>query len=300
MPSTSTKVGHGLAKVLGIKLDYRQEMQADKITRGESVFSVSSADTFVEAEPTVWEWFRDVTPTKSGMVTYGRNLFPFTRWIGRYNLQWLYGDLVAGITIGAVVVPQGMAYAKLAQLAPEYGLYSSFMGVLIYWFFATSKDITIGPVAVMSTIVGNIVLKTQKSHPEYPGHVIASSLAVIVGGIVCFMGLARIGWIVDFISLTSISAFMTGSAINICVGQIPNLMGITGFSTRDATYLVVIHILEHLGRSTLDAAIGLTALVFLYLLRFGFQYAGNKFPKHRRLLFFCSTLRTVFIIPFTL
>ncbi|KAI4788550.1 sulfate permease, partial [Aureobasidium sp. EXF-8845] len=189
-----------------------------------------------------------------------------------------------------------MAYAKLANLAPEYGLYSSFMGVLIYWFFATSKDITIGPVAVMSTIVGNIVLKTQKSHPEYPGHVIASSLAVIVGGIVCFMGLARIGWIVDFISLTSISAFMTGSAINICVGQIPNLMGITGFSTRDSTYLVIIHILEHLGRSTLDAAMGLTALTFLYLLRFGFQYAGNKFPKHRRLLFFCSTLRTVFII----
>jgi sodium-independent sulfate anion transporter 11 len=144
MPSMGAKVGHGLAKVLGIKLDYRQEMQAEKITRGESVFSVSSADTFVEAEPTVWEWFRDVTPDKAGLITYGRNLFPFTRWIGRYNLQWLYGDLVAGITIGAVVVPQGMAYAKLAALAPEYGLYSSFMGVLIYWFFATSKDITIG------------------------------------------------------------------------------------------------------------------------------------------------------------
>ena len=144
MPSTGAKVGHGLAKVLGIKLDYRQEMQAEKITRGESVFSVSSADTFVEAEPTVWEWFRDITPTKSGMANYGRDLFPFTRWIGRYNLQWLYGDLVAGITIGAVVVPQGMAYAKLAALEPEYGLYSSFMGVLIYWFFATSKDITIG------------------------------------------------------------------------------------------------------------------------------------------------------------
>jgi len=148
----------------------------------------------------------------------------------------------------------------------------------------------------MSTIVGNIVLKTAKSHPEYEGHVIASSLAVLVGGIVCFLGLARLGWIVDFISLTSISAFMTGSAINICVGQIPNLMGITGFSTRDSTYLVVIHILEHLGRTKLDAAMGLTALLFLYLLRFGFTYAGNKFPKHRRLLFFCSTLRTVFII----
>lgn len=53
-------------------------------------------------------------------------------------------DLNIGITIGAVVVPQGMAYAKLAQLPVEFGLYSSFMGVLIYWFFATSKDITIG------------------------------------------------------------------------------------------------------------------------------------------------------------
>ncbi|KAI5247081.1 sulfate permease [Aureobasidium subglaciale] len=296
MPSRRAQVGHGLAKVLGIKLDYRQEMHAEKITRGESVFSVSSADTFVEAEPTVWEWFRDVTPTGGQMKIYGRNLFPFTRWIGRYNLQWLYGDLVAGITIGAVVVPQGMAYAKLAQLDPEYGLYSSFMGVLIYWFFATSKDITIGPVAVMSTIVGNVVLKAKDSHPEYQGHVIASALSVIVGAIVCFLGLARLGWLVDFISLTSISAFMTGSAINICVGQIPTLMGITGFSTRDSTYLVVIHILEHLGRSKLDAAMGLTALLFLYLLRFGFQYLGNKIPKHRKLLFFCSTLRTVFII----
>ncbi|THX11519.1 sulfate permease [Aureobasidium pullulans] len=296
MPSKGSQLGHGLAKVLGIKLDYRQEMEAEKITRGESVFSVSSADTFVEAEPTVYEWFSEITPSRSDMMNYTRNLFPFTRWIGRYNLQWLAGDLVAGITIGAVVVPQGMAYAKLAELPVEYGLYSSFMGVLIYWFFATSKDITIGPVAVMSTIVGNVVLKAQKSNPELEAHVIASALGIICGAIVCFLGLARLGWIVDFISLTSISAFMTGSAINICVGQIPTMMGITGFSTRDSTYLVVIHILQHLGRSKLDAAMGLTALVFLYVLRFGFQYLGNKFPKHRKLLFFMSTLRTVFII----
>lgn len=53
-------------------------------------------------------------------------------------------NMLLGITVGAVVIPQGMAYAELAKLPPEYGLYSSFMGVLIYWFFATSKDITIG------------------------------------------------------------------------------------------------------------------------------------------------------------
>jgi len=143
MASTGSKVGHGLAKVLGIKLDRRDDIH-DKITRGESVFSVSSADTFVEEEPSVLEWFQEQTPSMHDMAVYSRNLFPFTHWIGRYNLQWLTGDLVAGITIGAVVVPQGMAYAQLAQLPVEYGLYTSFMGVLIYWFFATSKDITIG------------------------------------------------------------------------------------------------------------------------------------------------------------
>lgn len=144
MPDTRTKIGHGLAKVLGIKLDYRNERATDKITRGESVFSVSSADTFVEEEPTVAEWVQDQTPSLHDLAQYAQNLFPFTRWIGRYNLTWFTGDLVAGVTIGAVVVPQGMAYAQLAELPVYYGLYTSFMGVLIYWFFATSKDITIG------------------------------------------------------------------------------------------------------------------------------------------------------------
>jgi solute carrier family 26 (sodium-independent sulfate anion transporter), member 11 len=144
--STSTKIGHGLAKVLGIKLDYRNEVNAsgEKILRGESVFSVTSADTFVETEPTAMEWIKETLPNKQTFINYFKSLFPFLQWIFHYNLQWLFGDLVAGITIGAVVVPQGMAYAELAELPVQYGLYSSFMGVLIYWFFATSKDITIG------------------------------------------------------------------------------------------------------------------------------------------------------------
>ena len=143
MADTRTKIGHGLAKVLGIKLDYR-DVDAPKLTRGESVFSVASADSYCEEEPTSMEWIRSVTPTGGQFLGYLRSLFPFLQWLHRYNTQWLYGDLVAGITIGAVVVPQGMAYAKLAELPVEFGLYSSFMGVLIYWFFATSKDITIG------------------------------------------------------------------------------------------------------------------------------------------------------------
>lgn len=148
----------------------------------------------------------------------------------------------------------------------------------------------------MSTVTGTVVNEVHKSHPEYPGHVVASALAVIAGAIICFIGLIRCGWIVDFISLSAISAYMTGSAINIAVGQVPALMGITGFSNRDATYKVFIHILQHLGRSKLDAAMGLTALTMLYLIRYFCNFAARRKPSRAKMFFFISTLRTAFVI----
>ena len=294
--STSTKIGHGLAKVLAIKLDYRKD--AYPVTRGESAYSVDTADTYVEEEPHTMDWIRENTPTTHDVYMYFYNLFPFLHWITRYNMQWLIGDLVAGITVGAVVVPQGMAYAKLADVPVQFGLYSSFMGVLIYWFFATSKDITIGPVAVLSTVTGNVITEVhkQKDFANVPAHEIASALAIIAGAIVCFLGLARLGRIVDYIPLTSICAFMTGSALNIAVGQVPGMMGISGFNTKAPTYQVVINILKHLGRTTLDAAMGLTALAMLYLIRSACKYAAKKYPRRAKLIFFMNTLRTVFVI----
>lgn len=148
----------------------------------------------------------------------------------------------------------------------------------------------------MSTITGTIVLDVATTNPEIPGHVVASALAIIAGAIICFIGLIRCGWIVDFISLAAISAYMTGSAINIAVGQVPGLMGITGFSNRDATYLVVINTLKHLNGTKLDAAVGLTALFMLYLIRFVCSYGGRRAPRRAKLMFFISTLRTVFVI----
>ena len=152
------------------------------------------------------------------------------------------------------------------------------------------------PVAVMSTVTGNVVSKVALSDPSIPGHVVASALAVIAGSIICFIGLIRAGWIVDFISLTAISAFMTGSAINIAVGQVPTLMGITGFSTRGATYHVVINTLKHLNRTKLDAAMGLTALAMLYILRSACNFGARRLPNRRKMFFFLATLRTVFVI----
>jgi solute carrier family 26 (sodium-independent sulfate anion transporter), member 11 len=297
MASSSTKIGHGIAKVLRLKLNERQA-QDEALTRGESTYSTNTGETYVEEEPRSIDYLKEHIPTRKEVGQYVINLFPFTKWIMRYNLQWLIGDLVAGITVGAVVVPQSMAYAALAELPPEYGLYSSFMGVLIYWFFATSKDITIGPVAVMSTIVGNVVIKVQNEHPDVDPSVVASALAIICGAIVCFIGLIRWGWVVNFIPLPAICAFMTGSALNIAAGQVPALMGISSklFDTRASFYLVVIHTLQYLGHSKLDAAMGLSALTMLYLIRYFCGFFAKRQPHRAKMWFFIATLRTAFVI----
>ena len=145
-------------------------------------------------------------------------------------------------------------------------------------------------------MTGNVVSKVTKNNPDIQGHVVASALAIIAGSIVCFIGLIRCGWIVEFISLAAISAFMTGSALNIAVGQVPSLMGITGFSNRDSTYKVVINILKHLGRTKIDAAMGLTALFMLYAIRSACNLAARRIPSRSKSFFFVSTLRTAFVI----
>jgi sodium-independent sulfate anion transporter 11 len=105
----------------------------------------------------------------------------------------------SGITVGMVLVPQSLSYAKIALLPAQYGLYSSFIGVLTYAFFATSKDVSIGPVAVMSLETGNIITKVQDKYGDlYSAPVIATALAFICGFIVLAIGLFRLGWIVEF------------------------------------------------------------------------------------------------------
>ena len=92
----ANKIGNGIAKVLGIDLHYRHETGSDRVTRGESVFSIDSANTYVEEEPTAKEWIKDTLPSGHELREYCSSLFPFLSWIGRYNVQWLIGDLVAG------------------------------------------------------------------------------------------------------------------------------------------------------------------------------------------------------------
>lgn len=112
-PTTvSQKIGHALAAVLRIDLTPSNLaknppiLSNEKATGGDSIYSRNS-DAYIEEEPTVGHWLAELKPTPSGALGFVSSLFPFTSWIHRYNLKWLYGDLVAGITVGCVVIPQG-------------------------------------------------------------------------------------------------------------------------------------------------------------------------------------------------
>jgi solute carrier family 26 (sodium-independent sulfate anion transporter), member 11 len=95
MAKSSSKVGHYVAKGLGIKL-HPKDPYHDPVTRGESIVSIGTSDTFVEEQPSTADFFREITPSRHDIARYFWSLFPFLSWIGHYNSLWLVGDLVAG------------------------------------------------------------------------------------------------------------------------------------------------------------------------------------------------------------
>ncbi|KAJ3568520.1 hypothetical protein NP233_g5664 [Leucocoprinus birnbaumii] len=214
------------------------------------------------------------------VVAYLTSLLPILTWIHRY-----------------IVVPQGMSYAHIATLPPEYGLYSAVVGVFIYCIFATSKDVSIGPTAVMSLTVANVIAYVQSEHPgKWDNPTIATAAALIMGFVVLGIGLLRIGWLVEFIPVPAVSGFTTGCAITIVAAEMPGLLGITGFDNRAVTYHVMVNTLKGLPRIKLDAAWGLPGLVALYAIRELSTRAAKKWPQRARLFFFVNVFRNAFVI----
>lgn len=152
-------------------------------------------------------------------------LLPCTRWIRTYKWrEYLQADVMAGITVGTMLVPQAMSYAKLAGLHPIYGLYSGFVPVFAYAIFGSSRQLAIGPVALVSLLVSNtlssIVDSTDELYTE-----LAILLALLVGILECVMGILRLGWLIRFISHSVISGFTTASAIVIALSQAKYFLG---------------------------------------------------------------------------
>ena len=160
-------------------------------------------------------------PDSSGIA----RVFPIVSWLRGYERSELRGDLFAGLTAGAMLVPQGMVYAQLAGLPPEVGLYAATVPLLAYAIFGTSRQLSVGPVAVISLLTATALGPLADGDPvKYTGA--AALLALIVGVFSIALGLARMGWVTNLMSHSVLVGFTAASAIIIAVGQLKHLLGV--------------------------------------------------------------------------
>ena len=150
---------------------------------------------------------------------------PALTWITRYQRGWLAGDLTAGLTVGVMLIPQGMAYALLAGLPPIYGLYAATLPLLVYALLGSSRQLAVGPVAMDSllTATGVGALATVGTE-QYLFLTVA--LALLVGTIQLLAGVLRLGFLVDLLSRPIISGFTSAAALIIGLSQLQHLLGV--------------------------------------------------------------------------
>ncbi|XP_061175475.1 sodium-independent sulfate anion transporter-like [Saccostrea echinata] len=186
---------------------------------------------------------------------------PITKWLPQYSLRHLQCDVIAGLTVGLTVIPQGLAYAKIANLQPQYGLYSAFMGCFVYCFFGTAKDITLGPTAIMSLMTATFATSPIENDPTY-----AIVLCLITGCVQLLLGLFNLGILVNFISYPVINAFTSAAAITIGFGQVKGILGLNHIP-RDFPEMVYETCKKIPETNVWDMTMGLVSLVLLYLLK---------------------------------
>ncbi len=154
-----------------------------------------------------------------------RSFFPFLEWLPQYNWTFFKGDFIAGITVAVMLVPQGMAYGLLAGLPPIYGLYAGIIPLFLYAFFGTSRQLSVGPVALVSLLVMSGL--QNFAEPQSDLFIsLAIATALIAGVIQLILGLFRIGFLINFLSHPVISGFTSAAAIIIGLSQISNLLGL--------------------------------------------------------------------------
>jgi len=150
---------------------------------------------------------------------------PIASWLGNYKNEDFSGDLTAGIIVAIMLIPQGMAYALLAGLPPQMGLYASIAPLLFYALFGTSRTLAVGPVAIVSLMVASALSSmVAPGSPEYAAYAIL--LALLSGIFLVLLGLLRIGFLVNFMSHPVISGFTSAAALIIGFSQFKHLLGL--------------------------------------------------------------------------
>lgn len=195
--------------------------------------------------------------------------FPIFTWGKNYTKDTLTNDMIAAIIVTIMLIPQSLAYALLAGLPPEMGIYASIAPILLYAIFGTSRALAVGPVAVVSLMtaaaVGNIA--TQGSTDYITA---ALTLAFLSGIFLLALGIFRLGFIANFLSHPVISGFITASGIIIAASQIKHILGIN--ASGQNLFEILISVFEHIGQTnSVTLLIGGLSVIFLFWVRTGLK-----------------------------
>src|SRR5512137_1816732 len=152
---------------------------------------------------------------------------PFIGWVTTYQRAWLRDDLVSGVVVGAIMVPVAMAYAQMAGVPPQQGLYSAILGMAVYAVFATSRHLKITTSSTMSimsiAVVGPLVAAGFGSYVS-----LSAALAITVGIIMLVLSFMKLGFISDFLSKSVMTGYIFGVALLIAMSQLPKIFGVPG------------------------------------------------------------------------
>ena len=161
---------------------------------------------------------------------YGAGLVPILGWIRSYDRRWLRGDLIAGVTVAALIVPKNLGYAGIAGIPLQNGLYAAAAGAILYGIFGTSRQISMGPSSGLAAVAASAVLVA--------GLTDQADIASFVAGITLASGILflilfvlRMGWIAQFLSRAVVTGFLFGAAIDVVISELPKLTGTTASGT---------------------------------------------------------------------
>ncbi len=192
--------------------------------------------------------------------------FPFTDWLLNYKKQNLQGDISAGLTVGVMLIPQGMAYAMLAGLPPIYGLYASITPLIIYALFGTSRQLAVGPAAMVALLIAAGVGEIA---PTGSNEFIAMAilLALMVGVFQFLLGIFRLGFLVNFLSHPVISGFTSAAALIIGFSQLKHLLGMD-IPRNNFIHKIIINAFDNINELHLYTfLIGISGMIIILLVK---------------------------------
>ncbi|KAL1182916.1 hypothetical protein V6Z11_A02G146100 [Gossypium hirsutum] len=219
--------------------------------------------------------FKDQTWCKK-LVLGLQFLFPILQWGSHYDLNLFKCDVVSGLTIASLAIPQGISYAQLANLPPIIGLYSSFVPPLMYSLLGSSRHLAVGPVSIASLVMGTM-LSEKVSPVQHPTLYLklAFTATFFAGLFQASLGFLRLGFVIDFLSKATLVGFMAGAAIIVSLQQLKGLLGIVHFTTKMQLIPVLTSVFHHTKESMkkpklfwISAAAPLTSVIFSTLLVF--------------------------------